>query len=129
MAVRICWWCASDSSQLYQNLGNGKFKEVGKAAGLDRYLNAITAIAFDYDRDGDVDLFIGAYFKPVNLFKPETPNFFPESFETANNGGGVILYRNNGNGTFTDVTDKSGLQTSGWTLDLGPRGCRQRRLG
>jgi hypothetical protein len=106
-------------SQLYQNLGNGKFKEVGKAAGLDRYLNAITAIAFDYDRDGDVDLFIGAYFKPVNLFKPETPNFFPESFETANNGGGVILYRNNGNGTFTDVTDKSGLQTSGWTLDLG----------
>jgi hypothetical protein len=31
----------------------------------------------------------------------------------------VILYRNNGNGTFTDVTDKSGLQTSGWTLDLG----------
>ena len=106
-------------SQLYQNLGNGKFKEVGKAAGLDRYLNAITAIAFDYDRDGDVDLFIGAYFKPVNLFKPETPNFFPENFETANNGGGVILYRNNGNGTFTDVTEKSGLQTSGWTLDLG----------
>src|SRR5262249_26520555 len=45
-------------SQLYQNLGNGKFKDVTKAAGLDRYLNAITAIAFDYDRDGDVDLFI-----------------------------------------------------------------------
>src|SRR3954468_8845577 len=60
-------------SQLYQNLGNGKFKDVSKAAGLDRYLNAITAIAFDYDHDGDVDLFVGAYFKPVNLFRPDTP--------------------------------------------------------
>ncbi len=55
----------------------------------------------------------------VNLFKPDTPRFFPESFETANNGGGVIAYRNNGNGTFTDVTDAIGLKTSGWSLDLG----------
>ncbi len=84
-------WCASARSQLFKNLGNGKFtRRVGKAAGLDRYLNAITAIAFDYDRDGDVDLFVGAYFQPVNLFNPDTPRFFPESFETANNGGGVI---------------------------------------
>jgi hypothetical protein len=106
-------------SELYENLGGGKFREVGKAAGLDRYMNAITAVAFDYDHDGYVDLFVGAYFQPVNLFNPSTPRFFPESFETANNGGGVIAFRNNGNGTFTDVTDKIGLKTSGWTLDLG----------
>ena len=106
-------------SQLYQNLGGGKFKDVSRAAGIDRYLNAITAIAFDYDHDGYVDLFVGAYFSPVNLFKPDTPKFFPESFETANNGGGVIVFHNNGNGTFTDVTEKVGLKTSGWTLDLG----------
>ena len=106
-------------NQLYQNMGGGQFKDVTKAAGLDRYLNAITAVAFDYDHDGYVDLFVGAYFQPVNLFNPETPRFFPESFETANNGGGVIAFHNNGNGTFTDVTEKIGLKTSGWTLDVG----------
>ena len=80
-------------SQLYENLGDGKFKNVSKAAGIDRYMNAITAIAFDYDHDGYVDLFVGAYFSSVNLFTPDTPKFFPESFETANNGGGVIAMR------------------------------------
>ena len=106
-------------SLLYHNLGNGRFADVTRAAGLDAYTNAITSVAFDYDRDGDVDLFVGAYFAPVNLFNPDTPRFFPESFETANNGGGVLLYKNNGNGTFTNSTMAAGLGTSGWTLDLG----------
>jgi enediyne biosynthesis protein E4 len=106
-------------NQLFQNLGNGKFKDVSRAAGIDGYKNAITAIAFDYDRDGKLDLFVGSYFQPINIFNPESPRFFPESFETANNGGGVTVYHNNGNGTFTDVTKKVGLTTSGWTLDLG----------
>jgi hypothetical protein len=106
-------------NQLFQNMGNGKFKDVSKAAGIDGYKNAITAIAFDYDRDGKLDLFVGSYFQPINIFNPNSPRFFPESFETANNGGGVTVYHNNGNGTFTDVTEKVGLKTSGWTLDLG----------
>jgi enediyne biosynthesis protein E4 len=106
-------------NQLFQNMGNGKFKDVSKTAGIDSYKNAITAIAFDYDRDGKLDLFVGSYFQPINIFKPDSPRFFPESFETANNGGGVTAYHNNGNGTFTDVTEKVGLKTSGWTLDLG----------
>src|SRR5262249_56170242 len=41
------------------------------------------------------------------------------SVETAKKGGGVIAFRNNGNGTFADVTKKIGLTLSGWTLDLG----------
>jgi hypothetical protein len=106
-------------NQLFENLGGGKFREVTKQAGLMGYKNAITAIAFDYDHDGFVDLFVGSYFQPVNVFQPETPRFFPESFETANNGGGVTVYHNNGNGTFTDVTEKLGFKLSGWTLDLG----------
>jgi len=107
------------TNQLFENLGNGKFKDVTKQAGLVRYANAITAIAFDYDRDGNLDLFVGSYFQPINIFHPDSPRFFPESFETANNGGGVTVFHNNGNGTFTDATEKVGLKSSGWTLDLG----------
>ena len=106
-------------SQLYENRGGGRFEEITRQAGLVGYANAITAIAFDYDRDGWLDLFVGCYFQPVNIFNPETPRFFPESFETADNGGGLIAYRNNRNGTFTDVTEKIGLRLNGWTLDLG----------
>jgi hypothetical protein len=106
-------------SQLFHNLGGGRFQDVTKKAGLDRYANAITAIAFDYDRDGDLDLFVGNYFQSVNLFNPDTPRFFPESFETANNGGGLTLWRNDGKGRFTDATHQAGIALSGWTLDLG----------
>jgi hypothetical protein len=106
-------------NQMFENQGDGTFKEITKSSGLTRYMNAITAIAFDYDLDGDLDLFVGGYFKKVNVFDPETPRFFPESFETANNGGGLIVMRNNGNKTFTDVTSEAGFEISGWTLDLG----------
>ena len=106
-------------SILYENLGNGKFRDITKSAGLDRYMNAIKAIAFDYDNDGYPDLFFGSYFQPVNIFHPESPRFFPESFETANNGGGVTVFHNNRDGTFTEVTARVGIHTTGWTLDLG----------
>ena len=106
-------------NQLYENLGNGKFRDVTARSGIVGYKNSITAIAFDYDRDGLVDIFIGGYFQPVNIFNPATPRFFPESFETANNGGGVVVYHNNGNGSFTDVSAKVGIKLNGWTLDLG----------
>ncbi len=117
-------------SLLYENIGPGedgqvRFRDVTLEAGLGpRYLNAILAIAFDYDLDGDLDLFLGSYFQPVDLFDPDTPRFFPESFETAANGGGVTVYRNQwaetGEVGFDDVTEEVGLhEISGWTLDLG----------
>src|SRR5207247_1115350 len=59
-------------NQLFQNLGNGRFKEVTRGAGLYRYLNAIAAIAFDYDRDGYVDLFVACYCQTVTFFDPDT---------------------------------------------------------
>ncbi len=106
-------------NQLFHNLGGGKFKDVTKESGIDMYANAITSIAFDYDKDGYVDLFVGNYFSPINIFNPHSPRFFPESFEAANNGGGITVWHNNRNGTFTDVTSKLGINVSGWTLDLG----------
>ncbi len=106
-------------SQLFRNLGGGRFRDVTAEAGLARYANAITAVAFDHDRDGDLDLFVGGYFQPIDIFQPDTPRFFPESFETAENGGGVTLWRNDGRGRFTDATREAGIALSGWTLDLG----------
>lgn len=108
-------------SQLFHNLGNGRFQDVTKEAGLDRYGNAITAIAFDYDHDGYLDLLVGEYFQPVDIFQPKSPRFFPESFETAQNGGGLVLYHNDGAGRFhfSDRTEKAGLTIHGWTLDVG----------
>ncbi len=127
---------------LFENVtprgGQPSFRNVTAGSGLERYLNCIVAIAFDYDLDGDLDLFLGNYFAPVNLFDPETPRFFPESFETAANGGGVTVFRNDssrnessrndarskegaseGGPRFTDVTAEVGIVVSGWTLDLG----------
>jgi hypothetical protein len=111
------------SSRLYRNLGPGgdgrvRFADVTDRAGLGRRANAITAVAFDYDLDGDLDLAVGEYFQRVDLFDPQTPRFFPESFETANNGGGLTLWRNDG-GRFTDASREAGIRLSGWTLDLG----------
>ncbi len=108
----------------YRNRGDGTFEDVTEKAGLTMYLNCVVAIAFDYDLDGDLDLFLGNYFQPVNLFDPKTPRFFPESFETARNGGGATVFRNDGPGaggvpSFTDVTASVGVVVSGWTLDLG----------
>jgi hypothetical protein len=106
-------------SQLFRNLGQGRFREVSAEAGLGAYANAITAVAFDADGDRDLDLLVGSYFQAVNVFRPATSRFFPESFETANNGGGVRLFRNEGRGTFTDATAAAGLTSSGWVLDVG----------
>ncbi len=114
-------------NQLFENRyaqGEGvTFKNVTAGSGLEIYLNNIAAITFDFDLDGDLDLFYANYFAPVNLFDPQTPRFFPESFETAANGGGVTAFRNDSGPDrlkFTDVTDEVGLgEVSGWSLDLG----------
>jgi len=83
---------------------------------VDRYKNAITPL-LSISITMDTSLFVGSYFQPINVFRPETPRFFPESFETPTTAAGIV-YHNNHDGTFTDVTEKP-LQTQRWTLDLG----------
>jgi len=85
---------------LYRNLGNGKFRDVTAEAGAgDRGL-CVSATFVDYDHDGDLDLYV-SHFIDVSQKPQGDPLTFPDSFAGEPNR----MFRNNGNGTFTDVTD------------------------
>jgi enediyne biosynthesis protein E4 len=110
---------------LYHNEGNGKFRDVSAASGLNKFGNTIAVIAFDYDNDGRLDLLFGNYFPPVNLIQLPTPHVLPNNLDAADNGGGVTLWRNvtppgSSDLRFVEVTEKAGLsKDTQWTLDAG----------
>ena len=93
---------------LYHNDGNGHFTDVTAKAGIKVDGWAISSTWLDYDRDGCVDLFIGRYVK----FDPKYRAYYaadnypgPLDYEGETNK----LYHNNCDGTFTDVSEKSGI--------------------
>ena len=106
------------TNSLYHNNGDGTFTDVTAKAGVGHVGNGSCAIWFDYNDDGLLDLYVCDYFQPVNLFNLKDTRIMHEDFETARNGGPKILYRNNGDGTFTDVTKEAGVGDTGWTLDV-----------
>ena len=97
---------------LYHNNGNGTFTDVTEKAGLASPGWAVAAPWFDYNGDGLLDVFVvhyleydkgafqrtGAYYKADNFPGPLSYPGLPDH-----------LYRNNGDGTFTDVTKEAGL--------------------
>lgn len=103
---------------LYRNDDGTGFTEVTAEAGLPDHINANTAVWLDYNSDGYLDLFIGGYYhEDVDLFDLEHTRMMPDSYEYATNGGLNYLFRNDGDGTFTDVSEESGIrQTRRWTL-------------
>ena len=104
---------------LYRNNGDGTFADVTQKAGLGtkgtRWGSGCTFV--DYDRDGLLDLFVANYLKFDLATAPEPGkganctwkgvpvNCGPKGLPTDTN----LLYHNNGDGTFTDVSDKSGV--------------------
>ncbi len=76
---------AGSSNQLYRNNGNGTFTEVSQQAGVDNKQWSMAAGVYDYDHDGDEDIYLANY-------------------------GPNVFYLNNGDGTFTDITEKLGLE-------------------
>ncbi len=100
-------------SRLFQNTGNGTFVDATERAGLGgREGFSSSALWFDYDRDGLLDLFVCNYVK----WSPDQDVFCsldgkqksyctPEAYR----GTTCWLFRNRGNGTFEDVTAKAGL--------------------
>ncbi|MBL8862102.1 MAG: CRTAC1 family protein [Planctomycetes bacterium] len=96
---------------------DGRFRDVTQEAGLDVRMNSFGATWFDLDRDGDLDLYVTAYFRDeVDLWQLSTTRIMQESFEFAQNGGRNRLFENRGDGTFVDVTERSGTGSTRWTL-------------
>jgi hypothetical protein len=104
---------------LYRNNGNGTFTDTTSKTGLgtkgNRWGSGCTFV--DFDRDGNLDLFVANYLKfdlntapepgkgPNCSWKGIPVNCGPKGLPTDTN----LLYHNNGNGTFTDVSDRSGI--------------------
>ena len=116
-------------NSLYRNLGTGKFQDITARAGLPvtgtRWGSGCAFI--DYDRDGLLDIFVANY---IDLDIPSTPkpsstrncewkgiavSCGPRGLPTAHNA----LYHNNGDGTFTDVSTRSGILVPGGCYGLG----------
>jgi hypothetical protein len=116
-------------NRLYRNQDDGTFRDVTAAAKLPvdgtRYGSGCSF--FDYDRDGFLDVFVANY---IDLDIAKTPkpgdNAFcvwkeipvmcgPRGLPPARN----VLYHNNGNGTFTDVSEKAGILKPGGRYALG----------
>ncbi|MEO6966567.1 MAG: CRTAC1 family protein [Acidobacteriaceae bacterium] len=114
---------ALGQNHLFRNNGNGTFTDVTKKAGLWGPTDFSTSAAWvDYDRDGHLDLLVANYVQwspQKDLYctmDGKTKSYCtPESYK----GTSVRLWKNNGNGTFTDVTKKAGLyDTSSKSLGI-----------
>jgi hypothetical protein len=95
---------------LYRNNGDGTFTDVSLAAGIRNPAWSASALFFDYDLDGDLDLYVANYLAwdrhvPCSdrAGKPDYcgPRAYP--------GIADVLYRNDGDGTFSDVSAASGI--------------------
>ena len=104
---------AYGQSRLFHNNGNGTFTDVTQRAGLSGVKEFSTSAAWvDYDKDGKLDLVVGNYVQwsaendlYCTMDGKNKSYCTPESYK----GTSVRLWHNNGNGTFSDATQKAGL--------------------
>jgi len=94
---------------LLHNEGNGTFKDVTKKAGVaGKHECSVGSVWIDFNNDGLLDLYVGNYL----TFDPEYKYYYaPDGFPgpMAYEAEKDYLYRNNGDGTFTDVTEETGI--------------------
>jgi hypothetical protein len=113
---------------LYRNNGDGTFSDVTKAAGLweaqQRWGSGCSFL--DFDRDGHLDLFVSNYVRfslehalaPGENSSCQWKGIPVECGPRGLGTGSHSLYRNNGDGTFTDVTQKAGIAKAAGTYGL-----------
>jgi enediyne biosynthesis protein E4 len=122
----VTYW---GQNALYRNMAGKGFQDVAANAGLkqDRTRWNTGCAFLDYDNDGDLDLFIANYLKFDFATTPKpgaNPYCFYRNVPVACGPRGLpfdrnLLYRNNGNGTFTDVSDTSGIAGPDQNYSLG----------
>jgi len=93
----------------YRNNGDGTFSDISKQSGLDNPYWSLSAPWFDYDGDGDLDVYVANYLQyDAGAFRDfYAADGYPGPLSY--NGRPDALYRNNGDGTFTDVTRQTQL--------------------
>ncbi len=90
--IVVSSWAPSEPMAYYRNKGDGTFEDRTKAAGLDKQMGGLYCVQGDYNNDGHLDIFV-----PRGSWLPAHLTQRPS------------LLRNNGDGTFTDVTHEAGL--------------------
>jgi hypothetical protein len=120
--------CYFGKNVLYHNNGNGTFTDVTERAGVGgngKRWNSGCAFV-DYDRDGKLDLFVANYID-MDLATAPVPESGPCLYKgvlvacgpPGLIGGKNILFHNSGDGTFTDVSESSGILSANGTYGLG----------
>ena len=129
-----CAWAMSS----FATQGDGRFADISQASGLNHQGHSSAALFFDYDRDGQLDLFltnVGQYTErgdPIAVIgfapeeQPEQYHYYvgfkdafaghlkPERTEPS------LLFRNLGDNRFVDVTEEVGIKADGWSGDAMP---------
>ena len=104
--------CCAGRDTLYRNRGDGTFEDVTEQAGVGLRGLSTGAVWFDYDGDGLLDLYVSRYCDWTLRTDIACPGPHGErlachpEFYTPSTG---VLYHNNGDGTFTDVTRRAGV--------------------
>lgn len=96
-------------NELFHNNGNGTFTDVAEKAGLTDKRFSLSAVWYDYNNDGYLDVYVSNY---LLYDDGKFRDFFPAAGypgPLSYNGEPNALYRNNGDGTFTDVTKEMGM--------------------
>jgi hypothetical protein len=94
--------------KFFHNQGDGTFVDRSQEMGFDFEGPFASACLLDYDRDGYLDLYLGAYGNAAEEI--------PRIFFFATNGDANMLLRNEGGRRFVDVSEQSGTGDTGWTL-------------
>jgi len=108
------------NNKLLVNQGNDNngvpiFKEEAQKYGIDDGGHSTQSVFFDYDNDGDLDLYVINY--PITNFK--APSFlYAEAIKHPNTETSSHLYKNNGNNSFTDITKEAGLLSFGLSIGV-----------